>query len=346
MSARKRRSLMHGISSALAAAPLALVPHFTAAHHSGAKYDQSARVTIAGTVTHYEWRNPHVYIYVEEAAGSGRREWEVEGMPTTVMQRLGWSAATLRRGDRVEVSGHPARNPADTSLFPTSVVMDQRVLYEQVDSLKRLSSAGGAPTTKARSLEGTWETLLNLDLVMALFVPRVELTAEGHAAVAAFDDRTMNPAADCTPNAAPLLMMDPDVKRIEVRDDLIVIAGASGMAERRVHMNATSHEAARPSVQGHSVGRWEGDTLVIETRGFSDHRMGNGYAGIPSGPQKHLVERLTLDVAGGTLLYRFELKDPQFLAQPVTGEVTWAFRPDLTVSAAECSLDNARRFRH
>jgi hypothetical protein len=187
---------------------------------------------------------------------------------------------------------------------------------------------------------------LNLDLVMALFIPRVELTAEGKAAVAAFDDGTMNPAADCTPNSSPLLMMDPDVKRIEVDDDLIVIEGASGMAERRIHMNVTDHDASPRTVQGHSIGRWEGDTLVIDTRRFSEHRMGNGYAGIPSGPQKHLVERLTLSPAGETLLYRFELHDPQFLAQAVTGELTWALRPDLEISAAECSLDNARRFRH
>jgi hypothetical protein len=84
--------------------------------------------------------------------------------------------------------------------------------------------------------------------------------------------------------------------------------------------------------------------LVIETRRFSDHRIGNGYVGVPSGPQKYLIERLTLATDGRTLLYRFELRDPQFLAQPATGEVTWAHRPNLAFSPVECSLDNARRF--
>jgi len=181
---------------------------------------------------------------------------------------------------------------------------------------------------------------------MSLVIPEVELTAEGREAVEEFDDRTMNPGLRCVPNSAPLLMIDPDVKRIEVSEELIVIESASGMARREIHMSADDHEGALSSVQGHSIGRWEDDTLVIETRRFVDHSMGNGYAGIPSGPRKHLIERLALDEDGKSLTYAFELRDPDFLAQPVAAEVTWAHRPDLILSTAECSLDNARRFRN
>ena len=329
----------------LALGMFALLPQSAPAHHSGAMYDLSQVVKVQGTVNKYDWRNPHVYIYVEETAELGeRREWKVEGLPTTVMQRLAWSAQTLQPGDSIEVTGYPTRNPQTRGLNPTLIVKDQATLYEQMDSIARLSRAGATTANETKSLGGTWETLMRLELIMSFVTPNLALTPDGAAGVDGFDSDTMTPGANCVPNSAPLLMIDPDVKRIVQRQDLIVIEGASGAAERRIHLNRDGHDQAAASVQGHSIGRWEGDTLVVDTRRFSDHRIGNGYVGIPSGAQKHLVERLTLAADGRTLLYRFELEDPQFLAQPVSGEVTWAFRPDLEFSPLPCSPDNARRF--
>ncbi len=60
----------------------------------------------------------------------------------------------------------------------------------------------------------------------------------------------------------------------------------------------------------------DGSTLVIDTAHFASHKTGNGYTGVPSGPMKHLVERLALDEGGTTLSYSFELRDPEFLAAP------------------------------
>ena len=329
----------------LALGAFALLPQIAPAHHSGAMYDLSQVVKVQGTVRKYDWRNPHVYIYVEETTELGeRREWKVEGLPTTVMQRLAWTPETLQPGDRIEVTGYATRNPQTRGLSPTLIVKDQGILYEQMDSIARLSRAGATTGNETRSLDGTWETLMKLDLIMRFVTPTLALTPAGAAGIDAFDSDTMTPGADCVPNSAPLLMIDPDVKRIVQRENLIVIEGASGAAERRIHLNMDNHEQVPASVQGYSIGRWEGDTLVVDTRRFSDHRIGNGYLGIPSGPQKHLVERLTISADGRSLLYRFELEDPQFLAEPVTGEVTWAYRPDLVFSPLPCSPDNARRF--
>ena len=333
------------LARVLASAACALLPQGAPAHHSGAMYDLSRLVTIEGTVRRYDWRNPHVYIHVEEATEGGeRREWKVEALPTTVMQRLAWDAETLRPGARIAVTGYATRNPRVKGLNPTSIVTDDGVLFEQMDSIARLSSAGETAANEARRLHGTWATLMNLDLIMSFVTPQLELTPEGAAGVAGFDSATMTPGADCVANSAPLLMIDPDVKRIVETPDSIVIEAASGAAERRIHLNIDSHERAAASIQGHSIGRWDGDTLVVDTRRFSAHRTGNGYLGLPSGPQKHLVERFALAADGRSLLYRFELRDPQFLAHAVTGEVTWAYRPDLVLSALPCSLDNARHF--
>ncbi|GIT14934.1 MAG: hypothetical protein CM1200mP36_06900 [Gammaproteobacteria bacterium] len=63
------------------------------------------------------------------------------------------------------------------------------------------------------------------------------------------------------------------------------------------------------STEGPSTGRWEGETLVVDTRNFSDHP--SPYQnGIPSGSQKHVVERYRLTEDGTRLVVEFTLEDP------------------------------------
>ena len=331
---------MRFICSALALTAATVAAH---AHHSGAMYDRSKQITIEGTVARLDWANPHVYIYVAQTADDGRViEWEVETFPPAVMRRHGWSPDTLRVGDAVSVTGMPARNADDAGVYPTLIQRGGSTLYEIMAGTQRLSTASATDAATANGLDGTWETLLALDIVMRFAQSDLPLTEAGAAALANFDDRTMNPGIDCIPNAAPTFMIDPDIKRISTGNNVISIGGHLG--ERTIHMDVTTHASALPSVQGHSLGRWEGSTLVIDTTHFADHRTGNGYAGVPSGSMKHLVERLTIDESGTSLTYAFELSDPEFLAAPVAGRVQWSHRPDLDFVREECDLENARRF--
>jgi hypothetical protein len=68
---------------------------------------------------------------------------------------------------------------------------------------------------------------------------------------------------------------------------------------------------------GDSVGRWEGDTLVVETTNFTDKTRYRG-----SSENLRVVERFTR-VAPDALLYRFTVEDPSTWARPWTGEYTW-----------------------
>ena len=319
------------------------------AHHSAARFDPGRTITVEGVVTRIEWANPHVYIYVEQTADSGRRiEWELETNPISIMRRMGWSRDTLRAGDAVTVTGNPARNADDKSLLPTSISRGGTTLYDTKKGFAALASAGGPPQVAPKSLNGTWVTLLALPLIQQVIDPAgtLQLTDEGAAAVKGFDEATMNPAIRCVPYPAPMFMIDPDIKQITAGDGVIRIGGEQESAQRIVHMNVTTHDGAAPSVQGHSIGRWEGGTLVIDTARFAAHRSGNAI-GLPSGPRKHLLERLTPNPDGKTLTYHFELKDPEFLAAPVTGDAQWAYRPDVKFAPVACDPANARRFtRH
>lgn len=313
------------------------------AHHSGAMYDLSKQLTIEGTVARYDWANPHVYIYVEQTADNGRViEWAVETLTPGAMSRQGWAKDTLQAGDRIVVTGHPTRSAKNSSLYPMLIRRGDRTLYEQMAGFQRLATASAADEAVAKSLDGTWGTLLKLDVVMRFAQPGLPLTEAGTAALASFDDRTMDPELDCIANPSPLLMIDPDIKRISSKNGVITIGG--GWSERTIHMDVSTHDGAPSSVQGHSIGRWEGSTLVIDTASFTDHRTGNAYIGVPSGSLKKLVERLALDDGGKSLTYSFELTDPEFLAAPVSGQLTWSHRPDLEFVPQACDVENARRF--
>jgi hypothetical protein len=338
----RARSCLGGTIPFAAAVLMASV---STAHHSSAMYDDKQTVTIEGAVTKFEWSNPHVYVYVKHLAAAGQAvEWEVEASPPSILRRLGWSQETLHAGDTITVTGHPARDSGRNSLIPTIIKKGDAVLFDRKGEVARLASADAAPLGPVGGLEidGVWVTLLDVKIEDKLDPEKLSLTAHGKAAFKHFDEKKMHPGANCVPMSAPFFMITPDLKRITKGDGVILIDGEFDGAQRTVHMDVSTHEGAPISVQGHSLGRWEGKTLVIDTTRFTDSAIGNAY-GLPSGARKHLVERLTPD-GKGALTYHFELSDPEYLAAPTTGDVQWLYRPNLTYAALKCDLENARRF--
>jgi hypothetical protein len=91
------------------------------------------------------------------------------------------------------------------------------------------------------------------------------------------------------------------------------------------------------------VGHWEGETFVVEPRDFADNGAGNAFE-VPSGAQKRVVERFTLSGDGKRIDYAFELTDPEYLTEPVTGAGVWDYRPDLEPLPNQCDPQVARRF--
>lgn len=81
------------------------------AHHSQSEYDLRAKVDVEGTVTRVEWRSPHAWIYVDVTDDKGQKvNWSFELPSPTTLMRRGWTRDSLKPGDRIKVSGAPARN--------------------------------------------------------------------------------------------------------------------------------------------------------------------------------------------------------------------------------------------
>jgi hypothetical protein len=96
--------------SALLGVWVALTP--TAwAHHSQSEYNLRGKVDVEGAVTKVDWRSPHAWIYVDVTGDKGETvNWSFELPSPVTLMRRGWTRESLKPGDRVKVSGAPAKN--------------------------------------------------------------------------------------------------------------------------------------------------------------------------------------------------------------------------------------------
>jgi hypothetical protein len=81
------------------------------AHHSQSEYDLRSKVDVEGAVTKVEWKSPHVWIYVDVIDAKGEKvNWSFELPSPVTLMRRGWTRDSLKPGDRIKVTGAPAKN--------------------------------------------------------------------------------------------------------------------------------------------------------------------------------------------------------------------------------------------
>jgi hypothetical protein len=92
-------------------AGLLLIPGSAEAHHGWMEFDEKAEVTLVGTVTDFHYVNPHCVVEFEVKDETGHvHKWQGEFSNPGVLSRRGWNAASLEPGDKLTITGHPARN--------------------------------------------------------------------------------------------------------------------------------------------------------------------------------------------------------------------------------------------
>ena len=81
------------------------------AHHSVAEYDMTAISSIKGTVTKFEWSNPHAYIYIQAKDDKGVVvEWTAELASLGMLSRINWKKETVKPGDEITIYGNRAKD--------------------------------------------------------------------------------------------------------------------------------------------------------------------------------------------------------------------------------------------
>jgi hypothetical protein len=109
-------------------------------------------------------------------------------------------------------------------------------------------------------------------------------------------------------------------------------------------MDGRGHPAeSERFTSGHSIGWWEEDTLVVDTTNFTDHRSPY-QIGVPSGAQKHVVERYRLTEDGTRVMVEFMLEDPEYIAEPLTHTRGLIYSPQIEISRYDCNPETTRRF--
>lgn len=97
----------------LAAGSLIPVGRPVSAHHGITNYNMKKTIVLTGTITAFDWTNPHCLAYVDVADDSGHlKHWTLEMSSTYAMSQRGWTKESLKRGDMVAIETHPAVNGA------------------------------------------------------------------------------------------------------------------------------------------------------------------------------------------------------------------------------------------
>ncbi len=130
------------------------------------------------------------------------------------------------------------------------------------------------------------------------------------------------PLVRCKPTAGNGFMTAPGFEIVEMPEEkkvyILDIAGPHSW--RVIYMDGRAHPAdLRPTYLGHSVGRWDGDTLVIDTVGFNEKQWVAG--AYPTTEQLHMTERISRPNLR-TLSYEYTIDDPGVYTQPWTGRWT------------------------
>src|SRR3954469_8696822 len=102
-------------------------------HHSFAMFDTTKSVTLAGTVTAFEWTNPHAYIELDVpddsgAAGKNVKHWTIELGSPSILQQAGWRFKNLKLRARVTAIVHPLKTGQSGALLSPITIPDGRVL--------------------------------------------------------------------------------------------------------------------------------------------------------------------------------------------------------------------------
>jgi len=342
------RTKMTRVTQAVLVAILLTVPVLVErayAHHGAGLYDMRKNVELAGKLTRLDFVNPHSYVYFDVAGNDGKViAMKCEMRSATTLRRSGWSPDMFKPGVSIKVTGHPHRDDPTACTVETLTLGDRPTLerYQQLSDAKSVDRskrpfrlANGKP-----NLAGDWAQeqhvlatppggrtgLVPISQAAAIragkvpmpkgpagwFPPPVTLTAAGRAAQEALSKRptSENPRLSCQITSILFdWVFDGAINRITQSANEIKMEYGAGLT-RTVHMNMTAHPAKIvPSRGGHSIGRWDGDTLVVDTVGFAPGSLAGN---LPHSDKLHVVERFTLNPTTLELTRGIVAEDPVY----------------------------------
>jgi hypothetical protein len=283
-------------------------------------------------------------VHIDAVDENGKtHEYVCESHGVTQLTRNGVTPQILKAGTKIRVTGSLSRHSPYMCFFDSVELADGRTL--SVNGPTGPRTAAALPPRK--DIFGTWLLAPIPNRSTSGPQPMIQLlTPAGEKAVAAYDPFKDDPTFRCDPVAIRRVWGAPGTPLEIVRDGNDVVLRHEWMDVKRViHINMKEHPKNGPRGSlGHSIGRWEGDTLVIETGNYSAGVL-NQYVEQPGQPTKGLlhsaaltsVERLHLDATRQRLVVEVDLTDPEFFKQPFPRGTTEYAPSALKIEPFKCS---------
>jgi hypothetical protein len=308
MSSVPTRSIVF-VCLAMLAAQAPLAHHGVAPH-----YDDTKPVRLEGTITRFEFINPHSFVYVTVVDDSGAEQtWSCELASRSVLMRNGLTVDTFPIGAEITVEGIAARSKPTGCALRTARFADGSMLRANElfgPASQAVPDRPGDPV----SIEGVWT-------MKRFSVSKYEgqLTEAGERARAAFDPIKDDPAIYCDPTSPVRSWVNVNEPFVVRREPSRVVIDHRFMDyERIIPLGDAPAPAGMPrSSMGYSMGHFEGNALVITTSHFSAAPLEPRY-GVMHTEDLELTERLEVNAATDELEITWTIDDPAYFKEPVT----------------------------
>ena len=298
------------------------------AHHGSAPhFNSNDIVSLDGTVTQVRFVNPHAVVHFEVDESDGSiAEWRCELSGASQLQRFGWSRDTLMIGDEIRIVGAKARreaNHCDTQSIHLADGTDlSRDVYIQGTIRQSRIADSADATSRPQYLQNGQPKISGRWIVREGGKNTLPMPTEaGLLAAERYDVRFDNPSIRCeSGNIVWDWARQAHVNEIQQEEGRVLIRYGYLDLMRTVHLDITSHpENIIPSLEGHSFGLWDGDSLVIDTIGFLP-RAFIPRESVMTSEAMHVVERISFDNESSTLVRDYVVTDPLYLAEPYRGQ--------------------------
>jgi hypothetical protein len=330
------------------------------AHHPiSGKFDAAAPIELSGVVTYVDWRNPHAHVFMNVVGSGATLNWAVELESPSLLVADGWTSSSLQPGDAIEVAGITARD-GTRQVWAESIVrtdsgrellsggprapsrpLAPRPTPRWPDGRPALGAVSGSmggywsfPSATALVEEGV-QVPMSPDGLLANLRDAARVAPMQPWALGLYRHRQTRQLQDdpmylnCKPPGGPRqYQSNLGVQLVEDKEQerIFVLIGSGNRNYRIIYLDgrdATGQVGGdddNPLYYGRSVGRWDGDTLVVDTRGFNeDFWFTNG--GLPHTNRLQLIERFSrpdLD----TLRYEVTIEDTGAYTRPWTASWT------------------------
>lgn len=328
-----------------------LISANTFAHHGFAQYfDRDTQVRIEGVVHGISIKNPHAHLEVAVVKDNGETEiWSCETQAKTLLNRKGITESDFVVGDPIVVTGSQARRDSTGCEVGSIYFADGHSITlrsPEGHAVIEVTQAAEEPVAQRTNIFGHWvRDSFNGAPTEPGFLDVIN--QRGRAANAEYNSFYHDPSLHCLSSTPVRVWVAPgNPSEIRQEGDRIIMNHEFMDTTRTIYLDpATAPENILPSVIGFSLGRFEGDELVVETTHFTEgvllSHVGPGSDGVVHSDALKLIERYRVDDSGN-LIFSWEATDENYFDGPIRGQLSLS-PTSLQLNDYDCEISNQAR---